>query len=572
MANDLVTRLLLNSTQFDNNLSKSARQVQNFQKTSNTISKGVSSAFGSITSAAGKIAPQLGLAIGAFEGFNKVIKSSQTLTDAWGRTTEATTSIIDGLFQSISAGSFMEFISGLDDVIGRARDAYNAIDALSTLYAFSDKKTSEIAKERAKVRADLKRGIIDQAEAQKRLNKLEQEEQQYLQHIAQTNKNAFYAKLSEYTKSDAGKGWISKYFYEGGQDDAKKEADRLQSIFNSMDFRRAKQQGNWDLMTQMLGGLTYDEARRKVASLLNFNELGDEKISELDRLWGNANRAETTYYNNLYKDQRILNSGRKKGGTKTGGTTTKSTGSTEPAAPSFTQDQMDDFSALGFYLDSKLSAWGKQWGEKTAKEFNKSFQETVQNGGLSLSGDSINEAFNTSVQTEGLKIHIQQANALANAWQNIGTVINSAAGAMSNFGNEGVNVAALIAQTIATVALAYAQTLASDQTSKSNIWSFIAAAAGATISMATTIASIHKATGYATGGIVGGNDFVGDKRTVRVNSGEMILNKQQQANLFNMINAGKASGGNGGQVQFKIQGKELVGVLSNYNNKVNRAR
>lgn len=46
----------------------------------------------------------------------------------------------------------------------------------------------------------------------------------------------------------------------------------------------------------------------------------------------------------------------------------------------------------------------------------------------------------------------------------------------------------------------------------------------------------------------------------------MILNKGQQANLFNLLDKGTPLGNNG-QVQFKIQGKELVGVLNNYNNK-----
>ena len=42
------------------------------------------------------------------------------------------------------------------------------------------------------------------------------------------------------------------------------------------------------------------------------------------------------------------------------------------------------------------------------------------------------------------------------------------------------------------------------------------------------------------GGIVGGDSFAGDRMTARVNSGEMILNRQQQTSLFNAINRGTA--------------------------------
>lgn len=69
---------------------------------------------------------------------------------------------------------------------------------------------------------------------------------------------------------------------------------------------------------------------------------------------------------------------------------------------------------------------------------------------------------------------------------------------------------------------------------------------------------------FATGGIVGGNSFTGDRVLAGVNSGEMILNKSQQSNLWRQINSNV--GGNN-QVEFHISGTELVGVLNNNNRK-----
>lgn len=43
---------------------------------------------------------------------------------------------------------------------------------------------------------------------------------------------------------------------------------------------------------------------------------------------------------------------------------------------------------------------------------------------------------------------------------------------------------------------------------------------------------------YAVGGVVGGTSYSGDKLTAKVNSGEMILNREQQTNLFKMANYG----------------------------------
>ena len=67
---------------------------------------------------------------------------------------------------------------------------------------------------------------------------------------------------------------------------------------------------------------------------------------------------------------------------------------------------------------------------------------------------------------------------------------------------------------------------------------------------------------FAKGGIVSGGSKYGDKMLARVNSGEMILNNKQQKRLFDMANG---AGGLGGNVAFKIQGKDLVGVLRNNN-------
>jgi hypothetical protein len=75
---------------------------------------------------------------------------------------------------------------------------------------------------------------------------------------------------------------------------------------------------------------------------------------------------------------------------------------------------------------------------------------------------------------------------------------------------------------------------------------------------------------FANGGIVGGNSYIGDKVLARVNSGEMILNQKQQKNLFSMLNNGSVNGG--GSVEFKIKGKELVGVLNNYNNQKSKVQ
>ena len=87
--------------------------------------------------------------------------------------------------------------------------------------------------------------------------------------------------------------------------------------------------------------------------------------------------------------------------------------------------------------------------------------------------------------------------------------------------------------------------------------------------MASILAAMAALPKFAEGGIVGGTSYTGDRRLVRVNSGEMILNGQQQARLWNAISSGSLGGGD---VTFRIEGQQLVGVLNNYNSKYRKVR
>lgn len=106
-------------------------------------------------------------------------------------------------------------------------------------------------------------------------------------------------------------------------------------------------------------------------------------------------------------------------------------------------------------------------------------------------------------------------------------------------------------------------------------------AGAAVASVIAAMASIPK---FATGGIVPGTSFTGDKVPALLNSGEMILNGSQQSNLFQILNSGlygslsqkiAPSAGNGNQpanVTFRIHGRDLEGVLSNHYNQKSKVR
>lgn len=97
-------------------------------------------------------------------------------------------------------------------------------------------------------------------------------------------------------------------------------------------------------------------------------------------------------------------------------------------------------------------------------------------------------------------------------------------------------------------------------------------ASGLVSAMMSAMAAQHAATlamaAFKDGGIVGGSSFYGDKVIARLNSGEMVLSKKQQTNLFNAIDNGMFGFGTteNATISFKLKGSDIYGSLKNFTN------
>ena len=101
--------------------------------------------------------------------------------------------------------------------------------------------------------------------------------------------------------------------------------------------------------------------------------------------------------------------------------------------------------------------------------------------------------------------------------------------------------------------------------------SAIATAIGASTTVAATIMSMTRKK-YAQGGIVQGiGSSFSDQIPISVSNGEMILNKGQQRNLFNLLDRGVGvSSVSSGDVTFRIKGNVMEGTLKNHNNQMKK--
>ncbi len=163
-----------------------------------------------------------------------------------------------------------------------------------------------------------------------------------------------------------------------------------------------------------------------------------------------------------------------------------------------------------------------------------------------------------------------------------GEAATALGGAMQQLGADSEAAkAGMVIAAVGQIVLSFAQALASCKT-----WvEWLAFGISGTAQMISLIATVS---GFAKGGVVGGSSTTGDKIPVRVNSGEMILTKTQQARLFSIANGDyrpkmtlpdyslpklalnaaslgdlNRQGAKSQTVRFRLEGRSLVGALAN---------
>ena len=191
--------------------------------------------------------------------------------------------------------------------------------------------------------------------------------------------------------------------------------------------------------------------------------------------------------------------------------------------------------------DFEIGIIGKEEAEKQIAEVNKEIEALGKNlKPLKLEVD--NKSLDT-LRSLG-DVDLTNFESVQNA---IGGINQMAGGTSKTLGAAGAACAALgssmqqlgqdsaVAKTgmilgaIGQIVLSYAQAMASTK-------GWVTWLAFGLTGAAQLAGIINTVKGFATGGIVGGSSTTGDKVPIRVNSGEMILTKSQQARLFSMAN------------------------------------
>ena len=600
---DLVTRLLLNSSQFDNNIRRSTQQVQQFQQVGRNI-----------TATIGRFAGVLGIAMTAGEAFNKVLNSSQTLGDMTASNMAALKTSVDEFFYSLGSGNLSNFLTGLGDMIDKAKEAYAALDQLGNTQisygVFSAKSQSEIAD--AQYIAKNKFAPADQRNAAFDKWRITLQEQQAAnirlqEELINSASKAVEARTNAnitVTMEDMLKAFEADLLDPAKRDEVKSRAKNGTANYQSNAKRKDWSQEQKDALAESQKQnliihtkkekYSDDELKDIAAKIQQYYQLN----SALKSTAREYNETANEYNNSMAKMEGFKSVESLEGFKVFTGTTTNKTEVKLPVKPVIPAGSLAELDAQiaslrkelnlaisnedRIRINAELNALTEQ---KRVIEFQYKYPNAptgkLDGKPAGLAGMVKPEIptslpkFSSPITNKNIKLnneYAQSLGAIASIMGSVTNMTNEGAAAWLSWGANLISaVAAAIPQIVALTTAKKGEAIASGVASAAQTpfvgWLLAGAAAAAVVAALASIPS------FSTGGIFAGNSTIGDMNLARVNAGEMILNNRQQRNLFNLLNGnGIIGSAGGGQVEFKIRGKELVGVLANYNNKTAKVR
>ena len=587
---DIVTRLLLKTNDFDANLAKSKNNVNGFQgdiaKMSGVAASGVM-----------KFAGVLGIAVTASEGFNKVMNSSQTLGDEYARTMDGLKGGVDQFFYSIGSGDWTPFMNGLQETIRLAREAYSEMDQLGNTrmsFSYFDAKNQAIVQEQITILKDKDSTEEQKKAARELLDKTLKDQEEIVGQYKRRSNNAVRAmvkaaigldgvdvsgididkvlKLDVSSAGDEQKAQLAKQYK-----DFVDEYDRLKAKFTTYETVGSGMNVHTVATTDAKAlGEAISPMLAKYQDAIQYNAILVKKSDEWLQNLINVSAAAEAAGRNLSSMTKAANRASQSG---TGGNPPK---------------EKPKEGSIAWY-DSEISDLNKKLIAETNMQARATIQATInelEQKKVKLKFVVDQEAFKIAhgemkdgtlpipikptydkVPTHGKtgkdfklpkhdplfkKEDIDLNQEYAESLANISGVVGSMSGLFDDNTASvlqwGVSFLSTVGQAIPKILEMAGANEVEAETARKSAIANMSAAGGEVLKahagipfvgialglagVAAIIAAMSSMPKYATGGIVPGASFTGDKVPALLNSGEMILNGSQQSNLFRMLNSG----------------------------------
>lgn len=571
--NDLDVRVKLGveSKEFRDALRRANAEAKEFKKQQTNAykgaSKGASDGFGSIISFAKKMAPAVSAGAAALAVAKKAMQENQTLTDEWARITASATSTYEGFVSALVEGNLSGFFSNMDNIISKAREAADAIDALETAQLFNSREMARLSMEQEKHLSILRnKGISKEqrAESEAALKDIFTQMDEETKRMSNYRFEAFAKRFADMmTAKGINTDWTDIITRNKAGDYELTTNSAYQTYFGTLsDYEAAvarrdeMKQAMWNREVDLIG-MGYNKMTAKNLAAKEFPEfkelnaaveISDEKIRELYQQLISAYNDRAQYYRNVGRANRYLNAG---------------------AGGKAIQEAPPEGSIA--WVDKQIDEWSKKMSLATTDAGRAAAQAMVDE--LKAQKESMVKAAADyeikPLSTTGVNFSLGPVASMPTDNSGIG---KAAIAKNKKFkltteevekGMEQLNT--VFMQTSSIVSAISSEGLKANQvigTIMSVIGQIIGGPYGAALSGLGNLVGA-----FDTGGIVGGTSFKGDRLTANVSSGEMILNRQQQRNLFSMLQGG---GSPATATTVGVRGEDVYIALSNYMRRTNK--
>lgn len=610
MAADLIAKLKLDSSNWDTQINKSKKSIKKFETDSKQSMVSLDNVTGKLGSSFVKFAGFIGLAVTAGETLNKMLESNQTTSDLFHNNLNAAKDSVDLFFKSLTTGDWSAFNGGILGTFDNLKNLSMMLDELA------DKKLSL-----GFIRADDLKDIERFEQIAKDTNKTLAERkdaasnmQGVINHLNKRTKETADFELNTLNQNYASKSGLKidtedlKYFAKNTNFSGTltTEANNAYKTYIQLNKEAAKLKKQFDYEAKNFG---FDPTKKNQKKYLDKKKEAELYKAENEFLikqgWLTEENDEArqktvqTLIEQINLEKEIYSLQKRADETIRGVSTASSSKKT---SSSISVKKVEGKEGSLAYLNKELSELNTKlslatdeatrYGIRQAiKKVNREklmieLEATLGTNKLKsteikkVKGKILKDEFEvklTPVANKNLQSKTQlfdTDNSALDYLTAMGSLMGSFSGLADNAGAAWLQYTANLISSVAAMLPALASlfgiTAALGIAEQAKIpWPMSLVAMAATgAGLVAAIASIPK---FASGGIIQGGAMVGDKNLIGVNSGEMILNKGQQARLFNLLD-GKQSLNSGvnGNVTFKVQGKELIGVLNNYSNKINK--
>ena len=526
---DIVSRLLLDTKQYDDSLKKSKKGSDDF----------ASDVAGKLSGAVAKFAAGIGVAVGGVEAFNKLMGSSQTLGDTWNNTINACKSTVDAFFMSLSTQNWGAFNQGLVQTIENMYQLSALKDQLSDARLSMGFEQRRFEREYVKLE-----GIIDNEKASNSTRKAAFAEMESLV--------ADFKKRVEATGMGAANTLVKEMNAKFGQD------------FTLGDLETyVREVNNEFLNTETLQRL--NEYKKKISDILKAGEVttitpygSRTEVTKRARQEVEALKAANPFLEKMRLLQEDGDESRK-----------RMIEDYEYMLELF--QRADDYFKRSLEKQNKIVSLDK--GAVSGNGGLRFVQADLQRQRISVPSTSANltkiERLPLPITKKAVKDvddYVNSINALSNVMTALNTqTVEGAAGWLSWAGSLASATAMAIDSIQKLVAAKTAEGAASAGAEAAKTpfvgWLMVGGA------IASALAAFASIPSFAEGGVVPGANFR-DGIAARLSSGEMVINPADQKKLFDSIHSGNLGGG--GATRSVITGEQIVTVVNNYGRRTGR--